>query len=313
MWLSKRKNIQNLESRRNVGLFFIYKPMKIAIQGTLGSYHHQAAENYFGQNSMELVELDSFKKVAQYLHKSQSDYGLMAIENTIAGTLLPNYSLVTKYDLKIVGEIYLSIQHQLMVLPGIPFEDIAEIQSHPMAILQCDQFLEHHPEIRLVETNDTALTAKKIRDLKLENVAAIASELSAEIYGLEIVKRNIQTFPENFTRFFVLAKEAETPYQFNKASILFTASHQSGSLASILNELVYLNINMEKIQSVPIIEKPWDYAFHVDVSFDQMEQFKTLMKRIELKTNYLKILGEYSKNNPVQNQVHTEENQKISL
>lgn len=287
--------------------------MKIAIQGTKGSYHHQAAEKFFADDARELIEVESFKKVAQTLYKSNADYGLIAIENTIAGTLLPNYSLVTKYDLKIVGEVHLPIQHQLMALPGTNFDDIVEIQSHPMAILQCDQFLEHHSSIRIVETNDTATTAKKISELKLQNVAAIASELSAKIYGLEILKPNIQTFQKNFTRFFVLAKEAKTPRRFNKASILFTTPHQSGSLASILNELVYLNVNMEKIQSVPIIDKPWEYAFHVDVSFEDMEEFHLLMKRIELKTNYLKILGRYTKENHLETQVKTTRNHEINL
>jgi prephenate dehydratase len=287
--------------------------MKIAIQGTKGSYHHQAAEKFFGTSSMQLEELDSFKKVAQSITKSYSDYGLMAIENTIAGTLLPNYSLVSKYDLKIIGEVHLPIQHQLMALPGTKFEEIQEIQSHPMAILQCDQFLEHHPTIRIVETNDTASTAKKIQDSQLKNIAAIASELAAEIYGLEIIKRNIQTFPKNFTRFFVLAKDQEAPTRFNKASILFTTPHQSGSLASILNELVYLNVNMEKIQSVPIIEKPWEYAFHVDVSFESIEEFDLLIQRIQLKTHYLKILGKYTKENHLLTEEKSQENQKISL
>lgn len=287
--------------------------MKVAIQGIRGSYHQQAAEKFFGHSTMELQELDSFKKVAQTIQKNYADYGLIAIENTIAGTLLPNYSLVTKYDLKIIGEVHLPIQHQLMVLPGTKFEEIQEIQSHPMAILQCDQFLEHLSHIRILETNDTASTAQKIQELKLKNVAAIASELSAEIYGLEIVKRNIQTFPKNFTRFFVVAKEANSLEIFNKASLLFTTPHQSGSLASILNELVYLNVNMEKIQSVPIIEKPYEYAFHVDISFESMEDYELLIKRIQLKTNYLKILGQYAKENHLREEVNSIENQKISL
>lgn len=287
--------------------------MKIVIQGTKGSYHHQAAEKFFAKDATDLLEVESFKKVAQTIYKSQADYGLIAIENTIAGTLLPNYSLISKYDLKIVGEVHLPIQHQLMALPGTKFEDIVEIQSHPMAILQCDQFLEHHSKIRIVETSDTATTAKRISEKNIPNVAAIASTLSADLYGLEIIKPNIQTFEKNFTRFFVVAKEASTPNKFDKASILFTTPHQSGSLASILNELVYLNINMEKIQSVPIIDKPWDYAFHVDISFDNIEDFHLLIKRIELKTNYLKILGQYKKENKADSQLKTQENHSIIL
>lgn len=287
--------------------------MKVAIQGTLGSYHHQASVNYFPDQNFELVELESFKKLAQSIFQSHVDFGIMAIENTIAGTLLPNYSLITKYQLKIVGEVYLPIQHQLMALPGTKLENLQEIQSHPMALLQCDQFLEDYNHLRILETSDTALTAKKIKERNLPNVAAIASELSAEIYGLEILKRNIQTFSKNFTRFFILAKRAEKPLIYNKASILFTTTHKSGSLANILNELVYLNINMEKIQSVPIIDQPWQYAFHVDVSFETPDNFQELLQRIRLKTNFLDVLGLYTKNDPQPTKIAIRENSNHSL
>lgn len=272
--------------------------MKIGIQGTLGSYHHQAADLFFTENNFELNEYESFKKVAKAIYKSDCDYGLIAIENTIAGSILPNYSLVTKYDLKIVGEVFLSIQHQLMALPSVSLDEITEVRSHPMAILQCDKFLEKYNHLTITETSDTALTAKKIKSEQNRNVAAIASEKAADLYGLEIIKRNIQTFHKNFTRFFVLAKEYETPDDFNKASITFSTPHKSGSLANVLNEFVYLGINMEKIQSIPIIEKPWEYNFHVDISFETIQQYEELKKRILIKTQNLKILGEYKKNNP---------------
>lgn len=272
--------------------------MKIGIQGTLGSYHHQAAELFFGSKEFILNEYESFKKVAKSIAKSDCDFGLIAIENTIAGSILPNYSLVSKYDLKIVGEVHLPIQHQLMALPGTKFEEITEIQSHPMAILQCDQFLEKYNHFTIRETSDTALTAKKIKSESSRNIAAIASQKAADLYGLEIIKKNIQTFHKNFTRFFVLAKENQSTEDFDKASITFSTPHKSGSLANVLNEFVYLGINMEKIQSIPIIEKPWQYNFHVDISFETIQQYEELKKRILIKTDNLKILGEYKKNNP---------------
>ncbi|SMC88748.1 prephenate dehydratase [Moheibacter sediminis] len=272
--------------------------MKIGIQGTLGSYHHQAADLFFNSEEFILYEYESFKKVAKSVSKSECDFGLMAIENTIAGSILPNYSLVTKYNLQIVGEIYLPIQHQLMALPGTDFDKIEEIRSHPMAILQCDQFLEKYNHFTIRETSDTALTAKKIKSELSRNIAAIASQKAADLYGLEILKRNIQTFHKNFTRFFVLAKETEPTNDFDKASITFATPHKSGSLANVLNEFVYLGINMEKIQSIPIIEKPWQYNFHVDISFETIQQYEELKKRILIKTDNLKILGEYKKNNP---------------
>lgn len=283
--------------------------MRTAIQGTLGSYHHQAADLYLGENNYELNGYESFQKVAKSIAQSECDLGFMAIENTIAGTILPNYSLITKYNLKIVGEIHLSIQHQLMALPNTKFDEIKEIQSHPMAILQCDKFLEKFNYLKVSETHDTALTARRLKIENLKNVAAIASEKAAEIYGLHILKRNIQTFHKNYTRFFILAKEPLTIEHFNKASVMFTTPHKSGSLASILNEFVYLGINMEKIQSVPIIEKPWEYAFHVDVSFDDVAQYEELKKRILQKTDNLEVLGQYRKNNPYQ----MAKNEELSL
>lgn len=272
--------------------------MKIGIQGTLGSYHHQAANLFFDTEEFKLNEYESFKKVAKAVYKSECDFGLIAIENTIAGSILPNYSLVSKYDLKIVGEVHLPIQHQLMALHGTKFEEIVEIQSHPMAILQCDKFLEKYNHFTIRETSDTALTAKKIKSDLSQNIAAIASQKAADLYGLEVIKRNIQTFHKNFTRFFVLAKENESHDDFDKASITFSTPHKSGSLANVLNEFVYLGINMEKIQSIPIIEKPWQYNFHVDISFETIQQYEELKRRILVKTENLKILGEYKKNNP---------------
>lgn len=272
--------------------------MKIAIQGTLGSYHHQAAINFFGREDISLLECMNFKNVTKSIHKKECEYGLIAIENSIAGSILPNYALITKYDLYIIGETYLPVQHHLMALQTSAFEDIEEIHSHPMALLQCDKFLEKYPHIKAIESADTATTAQNIQKLKLTKTAAIASELAAQFYDLKILKHNIQTVSENFTRFLVLKKQSESKDEFNKASVKFTVPHRSGSLVNILQEFVYLGINMEKIQSVPIIEKPWKYAFHVDFSFDDREQYEELKRRLVMKADEIKILGEYVKNNP---------------
>lgn len=271
--------------------------MKVAIQGTLGSYHHQAAEKYFVNQEIELRQYDSFKKVTKSVHSSDVDFAVMAIENSIAGTLLPNYSLLTKYDLKIVGEVYLSIQHQLMALPGTLFSEIEEIRSHPMALLQCEKFLEKQQHLRVVESIDTALAAKYIQEKQVRNVAAVASISAAKLYNLEIIKKNIQTIKKNYTRFFILQKERLQPANFNKASLFFSTQHKSGSLAGILNELSYFTINMEKLQSVPIINKPWQYAFHIDITFDSIDNYNDLKTILKFKTQDLKILGEYTKNN----------------
>ena len=273
---------------------FLWKKMKnrVAIQGYIGSYHHEAANNYLG-NDIEIVECDTFKTLAKALAKGKVDTAIMAIENTIAGAILPNYALLTKYNLKVVGEIYLSIQHQLMVKKGQTLDDVKEVRSHQMALLQCDKFLEKHPTWRVVNDIDTALTAKDIVEQDLHDVAAIASRKAAEVYGLDILASSIQTFQDNFTRFFVLQREHNDYEDFNKVSMRFSVPHQSGALVDVLNQIAECGINMDKIQSVPIIEKPWEYSFHIDITFEQKEQYYELLGKIARKLTDLEILGEY--------------------
>ena len=265
---------------------------KVAIQGYIGSYHHEAANIYLG-NDIEIVECDTFKTLAKSLAKGKVDKAIMAIENTIAGAILPNYALLTKYNLKVVGEIYLSIQHQLMVKKGQTLDDVKEVRSHQMALLQCDKFLEKHPTWRVVNDIDTALTAKDIVEQDLHDVAAIASRKAAEVYGLDILASSIQTFQDNFTRFFVLQREHNDYEDFNKVSMRFSVPHQSGALVDVLNQIAECGINMDKIQSVPIIEKPWEYSFHIDITFEQKEQYYELLGKIARKLTDLEILGEY--------------------
>lgn len=265
---------------------------RVAIQGYIGSYHHEAANHYLG-NDIEIVECDTFKTLAKSLAKGKVDQAVMAIENTIAGAILPNYALLTKYDLKIVGEIYLSIQHQLMVKKGQTLEDVNEVRSHQMAILQCDKFLEKHLDWKIVNDIDTALTAKDIIEQDLANVAAIASRKAAEVYGLDILASSIQTFQDNFTRFFVLQRNHNDYEDFNKVSMRFSVPHESGALVDVLNQIASCGINMEKIQSVPIIDKPWEYSFHIDITFKKKEQYYELLGKIARKLTDLEILGEY--------------------
>ncbi len=276
--------------------FFVFKNSmmrnKIAIQGVKGSYHHEAAGTFFGEN-IELCECETFPQLAKALANGEVNAAIMAIENTIAGAILPNYGLITHHNLKIIGEVYLSIQHQLMVKKGQTIEQIKEVRSHQMALLQCNQFLEKHTDWKIIHDVDTALTAKIIAEEQLANVAAIASPKAAQVYGLDIVASSIQTFQDNFTRFFVLQREHVELEDFNKVSMRFSTHHQSGALVDVLHHIAQCGINMEKIQSVPIIEKPWQYSFHIDITFERKEQYYQLLGKIAKKINDLKILGEY--------------------
>ena len=267
--------------------------MKIAIQGTLGSYHHQAAVAFFGPQKLEVQKWESFSKLAKSVYNEESEFGIMAIENSIAGTLLPNYRLISKYNLKIVGEIYLPIHHQFMVHPEADWSTIEEVHSHPMALLQCDKFLENHPHLKVFESSDTASTAQLIAEKELRNVAAIASKLAAEIYGLKILQPDVQNIYKNSTRFFVLKKQFSLPHSFTKVSLKFSTSHEKGALVNVLKEFSDLNLNLKKIQSVPIVDEPWQYAFHVDVELDYAAQLEFLLDKIRPKTSSLEILGCY--------------------
>ncbi len=269
--------------------------MKVAIQGIKGSFHHIVAESYFSKD-VELEECLSFSEMPKLLKANKVDALVMAIENSIAGAILPNYALIDKHHLEIIGEYHLSIHQNLMALKGQSIEDIKEVYSHPMAILQCAKFFENYPHIKLIEDKDTAEVAKRIHDKKLKGIGAIASSLAAEIYELEIVAAEIQTIKNNATRFFILdQKAAMKNTNANKASIRFTASHEVGSLGQILTEFGNNNVNLSKIQSMPVIDQPWKYAFFADLVFDDYNDYQTSLKNIASKVKTLKILGEYTK------------------
>lgn len=268
--------------------------LRIAIQGIKGSNHHQVARECFGPD-IELVECLSFHKLVDVLLEKKADKGVMAIENSIAGSILPNYSLVYRNNLHIIGEHYMNIHHNLMVLNGQEISEIKEVRSHPMALLQCREYLKTQPHIKMVEDVDTAETARQIQEKGLKGVAAIAPKAAADLYDLEIVASEIQTIKNNATRFIVVKtkNKALPKEEINKASLRFITDHKRGSLATVLNVMSDCNLNLTKIQSLPIIETPWKYAFFVDITFDEYEHFAKAKSLLEIMSEDFKLLGEY--------------------
>ncbi|WP_185873531.1 prephenate dehydratase [Blattabacterium cuenoti] len=272
----------------------------IAIQGIKGSFHHSAASKYFENYDFQLMECYSFRELASYVAKSDVDFGVMAIENTIAGTILTNYNLIYEYNLKIIGEIFIPIKHYLIAYPGQKIEDIKEIISHPMALLQCQLFIDTYNYIKISEYSDTAAAAKYISYNKKKKIAAIASKKASIEYGLEILYNNIQTINNNFTRFFILKSSknsSDKKYNniFNKASLILNISHTTGSLSKILSLISNFKINMTKIQSIPIVYSPWEYSFYIDIVFDNINNYEKMKKKIKKISflNKILIMGEY--------------------
>ena len=266
---------------------------KIGIQGIRGSFHHIAVENYFDKE-IKLCEYLSFEDMILSLSKNEIQYALMAIENSTAGSIIPNYALIDEYNINIVGEHYLEISHNLMALKGQSLDDIKEIHSHPMALLQCRDFLKENPSIKLVEEKDTANVAKKISNTKTVGIGAIASKLAAKIYDLNLIKEDIQSIKKNQTRFVVLKKDNSLDrLQINKASLKFELDHKRGSLAAILNVLSDCKLNLTKIQSMPKIETPWRYSFFVDVTFENLDNYLKAKSIIQIMAKEFKVLGEY--------------------
>lgn len=270
---------------------------KVAIQGGLGAYHGIAAENYFGEK-VEIVPCSTFKDIFTSIENDPEIIGIMAIENTIAGSLLPNYDLLKNSEFPIAGEYKQRISHCLAVLPGQTIHDIREIQSHPIALMQCKEFMNKLPNIRIVEHEDTALAARDIAKNQTKGIAAICSTKAAEIYGLEILAKGIETNTHNFTRFLVFAQPwlvdtLQKDEVVNKASIVFTTSHTEGSLSHVLSVFSFYNINLTKIQSLPIIGHEWEYQFYVDLKFSDKSRFRQSLNAIKPLINELQILGEY--------------------
>ncbi|MFT4062020.1 MAG: prephenate dehydratase [Edaphocola sp.] len=266
----------------------------IAIQGVEGCFHQQAAQEYFGENT-KVIPCNTFRKLVDTaLYDAHCDGAVMAIENSIAGSILPNYNLLQHADLKIKGEVYLAIEQQLMVLPGTNWKDIKEVHSHPMALLQCSDYLGGH-NWKLVETEDTALSAAYVGANKLRHLAAIASTIAADIYGLEIVASGIQNNNSNYTRFLVLSREENTCSEADKASVYFRVPNVQGSLADILNVVASFGINLSKLQSFPVSGSDWQYFFHADLEFQHRQQIEECLAAMGRKAAQLRVYGLYKK------------------
>jgi prephenate dehydratase len=267
---------------------------RVSIQGYEGSFHQVAAQQFFGKE-VEVIPCDTFREVVRIAsNKKESEGGVMAIENSIAGSILPNYNLLQKSNLQVVGEVYLQIKQNLLVNPGVKLEDIREVHSHPMAILQCIDYLEKY-DWKLVETEDTALSAKHIHQKKNKHAAAIASKLAAELFELDVIAPNIHTMKNNYTRFLVLQRPEQTAVipDANKASVNFHTDHSRGSLARVLSRIAEGGINLSKLQSFPIPGSDWEYSFHADMEFDNIDQFNTIIEAIKPLTAALQVYGIY--------------------
>lgn len=266
----------------------------VSIQGVKGSFHHIVSKDYFGADVLVNECLSFDLTVAKLLNK-ETEAAIMAIENSIAGSIIPNYALIDNNNLHIVGEHYLDIQHHLMALPNQSIDDIKEVHSHPMALLQCKEFFKRYPHIKLVEDIDTADVARRIKEDGIGNIAAIASRLASEIFELNILAESIQTIKHNETRFVIV--KSNNPEllekEINKASIKFELDHKRGSLATILNVMSDCKMNLTKIQSMPIIETPWKYSFFVDVTFDDYKDYEKAKSIMYIMATEFKVLGEY--------------------
>lgn len=268
------------------------RKLKVAIQGIATSFHEVAAQTYFG-DSIESVECLSFHALCESLKKEESDFAVMAIENSIAGSILPNYFLLQEYHFSIIGEVYLPIQMHLLVLPGVTLNDVKCIESHPMAIRQCNDFLFRLRNVEIRESDDTAVSARKVKENKLTNTAAIANEHAAKKFGLQILEKRIETNKKNFTRFLILAKGRQTAHNSNKASLCFEVANEVGSLAETLMTLKNNLINLTKIQSIPIVGKPSEYSIHIDVEWKKRRNYDTALQEILRQVRNLNVLGEY--------------------
>ena len=270
------------------------KKLRIAIQGIATSFHEVAAMTYFTE-PIETVECLSFHALCESLKDGKSDFAVMAIENSIAGSILPNYFLLQEYHFSIIGEVYLPIHMHLLALPGVKLTDIKNIESHPMAIRQCSDYLHRLNGVDIRESDDTALSAKRVKELNLKTTAAIANEYAAKKFGLEILEKRIETHKKNFTRFLILTKRANGKAESNKASLSFEVANEVGSLADALITLKNYQINLSKIQSIPIIGKPSEYSIHIDVEWKKRKNYDEAIRLVLRQVKNLNILGEYKK------------------
>ncbi|HEY0670595.1 MAG TPA: prephenate dehydratase [Sphingobacteriaceae bacterium] len=271
---------------------------RVAIQGIKASFHEEAAFRFFGKD-IETVECSSFKQTCDVLQQKKADYVVMAIENSIAGSLLPNYTLLRDYHFPIIGEVYLPIQLHLLALPGVKFEDIKFVQSHPIAIRQCIDFFDEFPHLQIIESTDTAACAKQIRDENLIDTVAIANTLAAELYELEVLERRIESNKKNYTRFLILTDKDSSVKDADKASLSFQVGNEVGSLSKVLNIFAEQNVNLTKIQSMPVLGRRNEYNFYVDVEWNNQSEYDAAIRKVLKHTINFTIMGEYKKNDKV--------------
>ena len=272
---------------------------KVAIQGIAGSFHEMAARRYFAPAEVEAVECDTFKDVIASMQKDPAMLGIMAIENTIAGSLLQNHELIRQSGFTIIGEYKLRISLVLAALPGVEASDIAEVDSHPIALMQCTDFLNTMPRVRIVERDDTAASARWIAEEQLRDHAAICSRDAAELFGLNVLAEEIETNKRNFTRFLVIADpwvadDYLKGVSRSKSSLVFSLPHAVGSLSQILSILSFYDMNLTKIQSLPIVGREWQYLFYINLTFADYTRYKQALDAVIPLTKDFKILGEYA-------------------
>lgn len=278
---------------------------RIAIQGEPGCFHDAAARYFFSNEEVETIPCETFIGMFDLLRTDASLLGIVAIENTIAGSLLQNHELLRQSNQMIVGEYKMHISHVLAALPGQSIDELTEVNSHPMALMQCEQYLLRHPNMKMVERNDTAGSAREIAQKKLTGHAAVCGKYAAELYGLNILEEGIQTNKRNFTRFLIIADPIEAPAltqgkQVNKASLVFTLPHTHGSLSKILTIFSFYDINLSKIQSLPIIGREWEYRFYINLTFDDYTRYRQSIDAVRPLINDFKILGEYAEHSTIE-------------
>lgn len=271
---------------------------RVAIQGVLGSFHDIAAHQYFEGEQLQIICCSTFEQVFENIKRDPTVIGLMAIENTIAGSLLHNYELLRSSGTTIVGEHKLHIQHAISCLPDQGWSDIREVHSHPVALMQCRDFLSNHPDMKAVESEDTAGSAEYISKHECRGWAAICHADAAKLYGLKVLEDHIEDNKHNFTRFLVVCDPRKADFlrpldQTNKASLVFSLPHEEGSLSKVLTILSFYDINLTKIQSLPVIGHEWEYLFYVDVTFENLIRYRQSIDAIIPLTKELKIIGEY--------------------
>lgn len=274
--------------------------LKVTIQGVAGCFHDAAAREYFDGQDIETVPFDTFHDMFDALEGDASLVGIVAIENTIAGSLLQNHEMLRQSNLRIIGEQKKRISHVLAALPGQSIAELSEVNSHPMALMQCEQYLRRHPNLKMIERFDTAGSAKEIAEQHLTGHAAVCGDYAARLYGLEILESGIETNRRNFTRFLIVANPllaseiGPSEKEVDKASIVFTLPHTGGALSKVLTILSFYDMNLSKIQSMPIIGREWEYRFYVDLTFDSAVRYHQAIDAVRPLTNELMTLGEYA-------------------